>query len=239
MSGYEIAALALAAGGTAASMSAQQEQASDRRKTLNRQMEANEKSTAKAVDLIQDEGKNFNPQSRIAQMLAAEQGAVASAQKDLGGAGGDLAVLQTAGDAGNVSSDFLKAKADRAISEGSRMTELSREFAKIRAPGQLQTDDELRKAKLAGELSNIQGSNANMARANSMDAESVEAPAYGQLGQIASALGGAYLASGAGRTAGSGGQIAWGGPAVGGATVAGSGGGSLIRGTPAIGFGRY
>lgn len=206
----EIAALALAAGGTAATVSAQHQQQKDQRRTLNRQMENTEQATKKAVDLIQDEGTRFSPDARAAEMAAAEDAATTRAAQDLDGAGG--ATVATAGDAGNVSSDFLTAKADRAISEGTRMTALSRELAKIRAPGQLQTNDRISQANLAGRLSNIQGSNANMARANSMDVQSVEAPAYGQLGQIASALGGAYLGSGTGKESAS--QIAWNTPAT-------------------------
>ncbi len=202
----EIAALALAAGGTAASVSAQQEAADERRKTLNRQIENTEQATKKQVDLIQDEGERFSPEARAAEMAAAEDAAATRANQDLEGAGG--ATIATAGDPGNVSKDFLTAKADRAITEGSRLTALSRELAKIRAPGQLTLNDSLSQANLAGNLSNVRGTNANLARANSMDAESIEPPVYGQLGQIGSALAGSYLSSGASRRAG-GGQLAW------------------------------
>lgn len=238
MSGYEIAALALAAGGTAASVSAQQKQARERRRTLNRQMERTEESTKKATDLIQNEGERFSPDARAAELAAAEEAAVTRSKQDLEGAGG--ATIATAGDAGNVSTDFLTAKADRAISEGSRLTALSRELAKIRAPGQIQTDDRMSTANLASRLSNIQGTNANLARANSMDAESIEAPAYGQLGSIASSLAGGYLRSGSAAAGGAGGgQIAWGGPAVGTSTIGATGGAQLARGYPAVGFGAY
>lgn len=233
----ELAALAVAGAGTAASISAQRRQEKQQRATLNRQMERTEQATDKAVDLVQQEGQRFSPEARAAQMAEAEAAAAASAEKDLG-AGGPL--VSTAGDAGNVSAEFLTEKADRAISEGTRLTALGRELAKIRAPGQLQQNDRLSQANLASSLSNIGGTNANMARANSMDAAAIQAPAYGQLGQIASALGGAYLASGAGRSSlSNGGQIAWDGPAVGTSTMSGAtGGAQLARGGPAIGFGR-
>lgn len=206
----EIAALALAAGGTYASMSATQQQEKKQQRKLNQQLENTEKATDKSVDLIQTAADQYSPEARAASMAAAEGEAATRAQQDLEGAGG--ATLATAGDAGNVSTDFLTAKADRAISEGTRMTALSRELAKIRAPGQVLQQEGYKQGNLASALQNIQGSNANMARANSMDASSIEAPGYGQLGSIATALGGAYM--GSKPRAGTGSQIAWNTPAT-------------------------
>lgn len=211
MSGMEplaIAALAASVGGTGLNIMAQQEQADDRRSVLNRQLEQNDATSKQASGLVLNEAQNLTPQARQAALDATASSNEARTASDLAGAGGALAAVDTSGDAGNVSKDFLTAKADRAVSEGTRLTALGRELAKIRAPGQVQTQDGYRAANLGSNLSDVLGSNARMAKANSLDAESVQAPAYGALGSIASALGTAYtagsIAKGAGAAAGGG-----------------------------------
>jgi hypothetical protein len=104
---------------------------------------------------------------------------------------GNAGAVTTTGDAGNVSDDFVKAKADRAVTEGTRLTGIAREIAKTRAPNlQLVTEGQ-RGADLAGNLQSLYGSNSNMGRATANDANSVLEPQYGGLGKIATLIGGA------------------------------------------------
>lgn len=183
-------ALALMAGGTGAQMLAQQDAADERRSMLNQQLARDKAATGRAIDLVQQEGQRFTPQARLQGLQGQADTAYNQAQTDLGGAGANL---DTAGDAGNVSSDFLKTKAARAIDEGTRLTSVAREVAKARAPGMLGAEDSLSRANLAGNLQDLWGTNRRMAGATQLDASSVTEPAYGAFGKVASALGTAGL----------------------------------------------
>lgn len=186
-------AMAMMAGGTVLQMQAAQDQADERRKILNTQLGRDEQATKKAIQLVQDESGNYTLPNRQ-EALQEEQGKTYDQiQTDMQGAGG--AMVDTATDAGNVSEDFLKTKAARAIDEGTRLTSIAREAAKSRAPTQLMSSDALRRAGMAGNLQSMWGTNNNMSRATGIDAEGVQAPGYGSLGTIASSIGGASLAS--------------------------------------------
>lgn len=186
--------LILSAAGTAASVSANEEAKDDRRSLLNRQLEATEKTTDKSIDLVQQEAQRYGQQARMDGLKQNEQKAFDQVQADIAGAGG--ASIATAADNANTSDDFLKTKAARAIDEGTRLTSIAREAAKSRAPGMLNLDDSLSMAGMQGRMGSMWGSRKNLAGANSMDAEAVEAPAYGALGTIATAAGGAMAARG-------------------------------------------
>lgn len=194
--------LILAAGGTALQLNAQREAAQERRRLLNRQMDETERATDRATELVQKEAQNFAPEERAKALAAQEQEALTRAQADLAGAGGN--VIDTAGSAGNVSADFLKAQADRQISEGNRLTSVAREVAKTRAPGLLMTTEGQRRANLAGNLQNTFGTARNMANAAGIDAQNVQEPAYGQIAGLVGQVAGSYLAKG-------GGGVNWGG----------------------------
>lgn len=186
--------LALSGGGALLQNQAARQQASDRRNTLNRQLARDEAATNKSIDLTQTEAKRYDPAARQ-QALAEQEGKTyEQAQADIAGAGG--AMIPTAGDAGNVSQDFITSKAQKAIDEGSRLTSIAREVAKSRAPIQLGGVDALSRANLAGNLQNTWGTNNNMARATGMDAQNIDEPGYGGLGSIASAVGTGMLAGG-------------------------------------------
>lgn len=177
--------------GTAMQMQAAEEQKDDRRRLLNQQLDRDEQATKKAVNLVQDESGNYTLANRQ-EALQAEQGKTFDQiQADVQGAGG--ASVSTASDAGNVSEDFLKTKAARAIDEGTRLTSIAREAAKSRAPTQLMGTDALRRAGMAGELQSLWGTNNNMGRATANDAEGVQQPMYGSLGTVASSLGAGSL----------------------------------------------
>jgi hypothetical protein len=175
-------------------MSAQQEAASDKRSILNRQLESADKATERSAQEVQQEAQRYGQDARMQGLEQAEQKIYGQTQADLTGAGG--ASIATAADNANVSEDYLKTKAARVIGETTRLTDVAREAAKHRAPGQLGMDDSLSLAGMSGRLGSMWGSTRNVARANSLDADSVEAPAYGALGQIATAAGGAAAANG-------------------------------------------
>lgn len=179
--------IALAVGGKLMEMQASQEQADERRRTINQQLERDDKATQKAIQIVQKEGGNYTTPNRQDELVKQQDKTYQQIDADMQGAGG--ASVNTASDAGNVSEDFLKTKAARAVDEGTRLTSIAREAAKSRAPGQLMTNDALSRAGMAGNLQNIWGTNSNMANATGIDAQGIEAPAYGSLGSIASAIG--------------------------------------------------
>lgn len=199
MTGVEpsvIAAL-VAGAGTVASMQAQQDAADERSSILNRQLMKTDEASDKAARLVSTEGEQYAPEVRETALNQQQEQTFQQGQKDLGSA---ASIIEGAGDAGNVSKDYLTAKADRALSEGQRLTAIARELAKTRAPGQLQTAEGLRRAGLTGELGSIWGSARSGANAAGLDAEGVQAPAYGNIGQIASAAAAAYGAGQTGQT---------------------------------------
>lgn len=186
-------ALALALGGGAASMIGQRRQQKQRRAVLNRSLGETSKSQGKANELVQAEGRKFNPESRAADMAAQEQALFAQQQRDVGGA-----AIEPPTATGNVSDDFLKAKADKAISEGNRLTAVARELAKVRAPGQQMNEEGLRRADVAERTGSIWSTARNKANAAQLDADSIDEPWWGQLGKIAQAVGMTSLMGGAG-----------------------------------------
>jgi hypothetical protein len=187
----------IALAGTAATMYDQHEQQKDRRKILNQQLEREDEATDKSVNLVNEEGQNYASKNRVDQMREAENKTFEQTQADIKGAGGGM--VNTSTEAGNVSNDFLEAKAQATIDEGSRLTEIAREAAKARAPGVMRMDDSLRMAGLTGNLANVWGGVKNMHRAAGLDAGSVGPGTLGQLGTIASAV--APATAGFGQTA--------------------------------------
>lgn len=186
--GPEIAA-ALALAGTGAQMIGARQQQKKQRAILNRSMDETNKTQREASAQVLDEAKKFTPEDRMQSMRDAEQSAFSQAQQDVGG--GAAANIPTA--AGNVSDAYVKSAADKAISEGNRLTAIAREAAKVRAPGSMQNAEGLRRAQLTGDLGSRWSRTRNMANAAQMDAQSVEAPWYSDLGKIASAVGSAAL----------------------------------------------
>lgn len=174
--------------GTVATITSQQDAAQDRRRILNNQLEASEKAADKSAELVLSEAQQFDPNKRKDAMQAAETKVYDQQLKDLqaGAGGAEVGAVATSGDAGNVSDDFLKAKAEKAVSEGNRMTSIARELAKTRAPGQLQMNESLSQAKMAGELQGIGSQNRRMANASGLDAQGITGESG--FGAIASAI---------------------------------------------------
>lgn len=197
----------IAAVGTAATIHGQNRMEKKQRAMLNQQLEREDQASDKSAEMVKQEGQNYSQEARLQGMVDAEQKTYEQTQADLQGAGG--ATVATSASTANVSDDFLKTKAARAIEEGTRLTSIARETAKARAPGRMHQDDSLRMASLAGDLQNLWGGTQNMARANGLDVQSVKMPAYGQMGKIATAVGSSMASSGYGQ--GGGGGINFGG----------------------------
>jgi hypothetical protein len=198
--GPELVPLLVSAVGTGVSLYAQNEQEKDQRKILNRQLERDEKASDKSAQMVLDEGQRYTQQNRQEALQQNEQKAYDQAQADISGAGG--ASISAAADNANVSDDFLKTKAARTVDEGNRLTSIAREAAKSRAPGMLGLDDSLSLAGMSGGQRSLWGTTKNMSGAAGLEAQSVSQPAYGALGKIATAAGGALAASGYGQPAG-------------------------------------
>ncbi len=195
-------ALAATLAGTGASLLGQRQQQKDRRRIINRSMERTSETQDRANALIQEEGRKFTPEQRMQDMQAQEQQTYDQQQKDLGAGAG---IIETAGDTGNVSADFLKAKADKALSEGNRLTAVAREIARARAPGQQLNAEGIRRAGVMGDVGSRWSTARNLADAAQNQAAAVEEPWWGQLGKVAQTVGGAYLGPlGAGTSAGAG-----------------------------------
>lgn len=190
-------ALATAIGGTAVSANAQSQQRKQQRTIMNRQLDTTAKTSEKAAELVKDEGQKYQADTRGQAMQAAEEAAFAQAQADLGGAG--AGIIDGAGDTGNVSQDYLKAKADKTLTEGNRLTTVARELSKLRAPTELLNSEGLRRAELAGNLNNRWSTTRNLTNAGVMDAQQVEEPWWGNVGRVAQSYG---LASAAGSLGG-------------------------------------
>lgn len=194
-------AAAVAAAGTAADVSAQRQAAKERRGILNQAFQDTQKATDKATQLVAQEGAKYQGDQRMQDVLSREDAAYLQEQKDLAGAGAGGNMIDTAGDPGAVSGDFLRAKADKALSEGARMSAIARELAKTRAPGQLMTSEGLRRADVAQQTGSIFGTSQNMTNAAGLDAQSVTEPWWGTAGKLARTAAMAYMMGGAGGAA--------------------------------------
>lgn len=187
----------LMAAGTAANIAGQRQQQREQRSILNRALEDTAKTQKQGSQAVLEEAQKLSPQARQEALAQQEAQTYAQAQQDLAGrvdAGGTGAIIDTAGNAGNVSQDFARAKADKAISEGNRLMDVAREAAKVRAPsGVLQAEGQ-RFADLTGRLGSLYGTNRNMAQAAQLDAQNVDEPTWGKLGKLAATVGSVWAA---------------------------------------------
>lgn len=177
---------------TAASMAGDRQAQKERRGILNRSLAETGETQKQATKAVLDEGRNFSPDARMQAMNEVEAATAAQQQKDLAGA----APLETVGGAGNVSQDFVQAKANKVASEGDRLSSIARELAKVRAPGALLSAEGMRRANTMGNVNSMWSSARNMADARRLDAGEVEAPWWGQLSKIASMAGRSYTGGG-------------------------------------------
>lgn len=195
-------ALLLAAGGTAASMRGEQVAANQRRSRLNDAMKITSDAQDRTQAAITNEGNNLDPTKRLQTMNDQAATAQQAISTNLNGAGATdasgNAIINTAGDNGAVSKEYLAAKADKALTEGSRLTALAKAAARSRAPGQMAQDESQRRASLMGDVGSQWSTARNLSNAKQQDAASIQTPWWGKVGKIAQAVGMAALSGGAG-----------------------------------------
>lgn len=182
--------------GTGASMLGAQQQARKQKRIIGMAQADADKSQRTAIDTVMREAQQLAPEARQQALTAAEQEAYGRTMQDLTGAGG--AMVDTAQGAGNISSDFAAARAQRSAAEGQRASDIAREMARVRAPGQVTTQEALRRGSIAEELGSLWNSTRNRTQAAQMDAQAVEKPGWAQLGELAALASGAALTAGAG-----------------------------------------
>lgn len=181
-------ALALAAGGTGASILGAQERADEQRAILNRQFERTQANQKRATAQTMDEAQTMGGAQRLADMQAAAGTSAAQTMSDLKGAGAD--VIDTAGGSGGMQSQALRdATAERQATEGERMSQIAQQLGAVRSVGKVQTAGAQRRAALAEALGSMWNSDRAHAQAAQLDADAVDEPWYGQLGKLASTVG--------------------------------------------------
>lgn len=198
MSGSEALLYAYLAG-TALQVVGNEEQARTKRNILNNAASDTEDAQKKAIDTVTTEAEQLAPGQRQQAMAAAEQQAFDQSMKDIGAGG---ALVDTTQGAGNVSADFARGKAEKTATEGSRLSEVVRELSRTRAPGTVATEESLRRSAIAEQLGSLWQSQRGKSQAATLDADSTEAPGYGQLGGLVAMASGAALGAGAGSGAG-------------------------------------
>lgn len=194
--------LLMAAGGTGLGIAGQQQAADEQRSILDRAQRRASKMQSDSMQKILNEAGTMAPTGRADAMATQADKNYQQTQADLtGGAaldGSGNAIIDTAGDAGAVSSEFMKRKADSALAEGARMSAIARELAKTRSSGDVMRAENQRRAAVTGDVNSLWSSTKNMNNAAMQDAESVQQPWYGQLGKIGLALAGQMAGQGGG-----------------------------------------
>lgn len=180
-------ALALMAGGTGAQIIGAKQQQREQRNILNRAFDKTQKVAQQGNADVLGQGAKETGAAQMADMGTAADAIEARTGADLKGAGADL--IDAAGDKGAQSQAFLTAKADRALTEGNRQTAIARELAKVRSTGEVQTNNAISRGGLMEELASRGNTNRAQTQAATLDAQSVQAPWYSDLGKIASMVG--------------------------------------------------
>lgn len=189
----------LLGGSTALQIAGEKSKQREQRRILNRALDDTAKTQQQGTQMVLDQGKQLSPMARAAALADQEAQTLAQTRTDLGGVtqpgASGAAIIDTAGSPGAVSQDFIKARADKALTEGTRLMEVAREAAKVRAPGQVLTRDGQSVADLTSTLGSMYGTNRNMTQAAQLDAEQVDTPWYGKLGNLAQKAATIYFAA--------------------------------------------
>lgn len=223
---FQTAAPYIFAGGTAASLYGQHQQERQQRAILNRAMTQADADQAKGTAEALTEAQTMAPDQRAQALQAEQQAAFERAQADLSGAGG--ATIDAAQPRGG-SADFIRLKGEREGQEGERLTAVARELSKLRGLSAMQQSEATRRSALAERLGSMWSSGRQRTQAAGMDAEAVDMPTIGQLGNIAQLVGGSGMMAGAGGAAGG----ATGGEILSGMDLAADGAAGMAAGTAA------
>lgn len=183
---------ALLAGGTAAQMLAAREQARTQRRIINRAQDRNDETVKEGADATLKLAEGMAGASQADKMQAAAQASAGRTMADLSGAGADL--IDTAAGSGRTSSTFGRMLSERGASERDRLAAIAQEVGRVRAPAEVMGNEAMARSALAERLSSAFRTNQNRAQAAQLDAQSVDAPWYGDVGKLAALVGGFGMA---------------------------------------------
>lgn len=200
---FEAAAPYIFGAGTAATMVGQEEQARQQRNIISRAQQQNAEDQDKGASDAISEAQTMDAGSREQAIQAEQQAAFERAQADVGGA--SATVDQPSNGA---SAAYLQLKGQRDASEGERLTAVARELSKLRGVTSTQQAEATRRGALTERLGSMWNSGRQRTQAAGFDANSVDMPGYGQVGQLAQIVGGAGMMSGAGAAGAAGGASA-------------------------------
>ena len=199
---------ALMIGGELLKNRAANQQASEQRGEINAALGRTSQTQQKANGLVEAQARDLSPIARAAAMAAQSGANLTGAKADLAAAGATdgqgNAIINTAGDSGAVPMEFTKAKADRALTEGNRLSTIAQQLAKTRAPGQLVEQEGQNRANLTEQIANLWDTTKALNDANTATAGDTQLPGYAAVGDLASAAGSAWAGKGFGAAGGSG-----------------------------------
>lgn len=194
---------ALMIGGTVLQQRAAQQQGDEQRSELNQALGRTQQTQQKANTQIEAQASNLAPIDRAAALDALATANTQQSKAELGAAGATdaagNAIINTDGDHGAVSKDFITAKADRALQEGNRLSAIAQQLAKTRSVGQLQQNEGEQRANLTQALSSLWDTTKNENDANQITAGGIQPPAYGTLGSVASTVGSVWAGKNMGK----------------------------------------
>lgn len=203
--------------GAAVKNQAEKQQADQQRSQYNAALARTDATQKKSNTMVEGEADKLSPIARAAAMSMQTDQNAAGAKADLAASGatdaGGNAIIDTSGDHGAVSKEFLTAKADRALSEGARLTSIAQQLAKVRAPGQLVEQEGQDRANLSEQMGSMWDTTNHLNGANTATAQGIQLPAYAALGDVAQAAGSAYGSKGKAAVKGKAptGSYVWGG----------------------------
>lgn len=183
---------ALLAGGTAAQMLAAREQARAQRGIINRAQDRNDEAVREGSEATLKMAEGMTGASQADKMQAAAQAAAGRTMADLRGAGADL--IDTGSGSGRTSGAFGRMVAERGAAERDRLSAIAQEVGRVRAPAEVMGNEAMARSALAERLASSFRSNQNRQQAASLDAQGVDRPWYGDVGQLAALVGGIGLA---------------------------------------------
>lgn len=175
-------------------MLAARNQARQQRGILNRAFERNDETVKEGTADTLKLAERMTPREQGNEMRMAADAAANRTMTDLRGSGADM--IDTAGGGGRVSDNFTTAKAAAQGVEGDRLSAIAQEVGKVRAPGEVMGNEARFRAALAERLGSAFRSNQQRAQASQLDAQGVERPWYGDVGQLAAMVGGMSMGAG-------------------------------------------
>lgn len=149
------------------------------RNYLNSGMADSERTQAEAIQRVLAEAQTASPDARMQAMQQAEDRNYGQAMQDAAGA-----TLQGTGSGGRLPAEFTAAMDARGQEEAGRMSNIAREMARVRAPGDVAATDSIRRSGMSEALASLWNSSNQRSQAAQMDAQAVQTPWWGQVAGI-------------------------------------------------------